>query len=60
VAGFLSVRGGLELVEREFRLPMNEWCRLPRRVRGLESVQLHADLTIRAKLGRARAVPLAA
>ena len=37
---------------------------LPLRVRGLERVKLHADLTILAKrscaLARARAVPLAA
>jgi len=42
----------------------NEWALLPLRVRGLERVQLHADLTILAKLSstlaRARAVPLAA
>jgi hypothetical protein len=42
----------------------NEWALLPLRVRGLERVQLHADLTILAKLScalaRARAAPLAA
>jgi hypothetical protein len=42
----------------------HEWALLPLRVRGLERVRLHADLTILAKLacalGRARAVPLAA
>ena len=42
----------------------NEWALLPLRVRGLDRVQLHADLTILAKLSwalaRARAVPLAA
>ena len=51
-------------VEREFGRLMNEWALLPLRVRGLERVQLHADLTILAKLSctlaRARAVPLAA
>jgi hypothetical protein len=45
----------------EFR---RRWALLPLRVRGLERVQLHADLTILAKLpctlARARAVPLAA
>jgi hypothetical protein len=41
-----------------------EWALLPLRVRGLERVQLHADLTILAKLScalaKTRAVPLAA
>jgi hypothetical protein len=40
------------------------WALLPLRVRGLDRVRLHADLTILAKLAcalaRARAVPLAA
>jgi len=39
-------------------------CSLPLRVRGIERVRLHADLTILAKLtcalSRARMVPLAA
>src|SRR5205085_1187416 len=52
------------LVEREFGRLKNEWALLPLRVRGLDRVQLHADLTILAKLAcalaRARAVPLAA
>lgn len=47
-------------VEREFGRLKNEWALLPLRVRGLERVQLHADLTILAKLSctlaRARAV----
>jgi hypothetical protein len=51
-------------VEREFGRLKNEWALLPLRVRGLQRVQLHADLTILAKLScalaRARAVPLAA
>jgi len=51
-------------VEREFGRLKNEWTMLPRRVRGLERIRLHADLTILAKpasaLARARAVPLAA
>jgi IS5 family transposase len=55
---------GRAAVEREFGRLKNEWALLPLRVRGLERVQLHADLTILAKLSctlaRARAVPLAA
>jgi transposase len=51
-------------VEREFGRLKHEWALLPLRVRGLERVQLHADLTILAKLccalGRAQTVPLAA
>ncbi len=51
-------------VEREFGRLKNEWAMLPLRVRGLERVQLHADLTILATLAcalaKARAVPLAA
>jgi hypothetical protein len=51
-------------VEREFGRLKNEWALLPLRVRGLERVKLHADLTILAKLScalaRARAAPLAA
>jgi hypothetical protein len=46
-------------VEREFGRPKNEWALLPLRIRGLERVQLHADLTILAKLscalGKSRA-----
>jgi hypothetical protein len=55
---------GRAAVEREFGRLKNEWALLPLRVRGLERVQLHADLTILAKLScalaRARAAPLAA
>ncbi len=51
-------------VEREFGWLKNVWALLPLRVRGLERVRLHADLTILAKLAcalaRARAAPLAA
>jgi transposase len=51
-------------VEREFGRLKNEWALTPLRVRGVERVRLHANLTILAKLScalaRARAVPLAA
>ena len=51
-------------VEREFGRLKHEWALSPLRVRGLDRVRLHADLTILAKLScalaRARAVPLAA
>ncbi len=51
-------------VEREFGRLKHEWALLPLRVRGLDRVRLHADLTILATLAcalsRARAVPLAA
>jgi hypothetical protein len=51
-------------VEREFGRLKNEWALSPLRVRGLDRVRLHADLTILATLAcalaRARAVPLAA
>jgi transposase len=51
-------------VEREFGRLKHEWALLPLRVRGLERVRLHADLTILAKLAcaltKARVVPLAA
>ena len=51
-------------VEREFGRLKHEWALLPLRVRGIERVKLHADLTILAKLAcalaRARAVPLPA
>lgn len=55
---------GRAAVEREFGRLKNEWALLPLRVRGIERVRLHADLTVLAKLAcalaRARAVPLAA
>ena len=38
-------------VEREFGRLKNEWSLLPLRVRGIERVRLHADLTILAQLG---------
>src|SRR5207248_8440044 len=45
---------------REFGRLKNEWSPLPLRVRGIDRVRLHADLTILAKLAcvlaRARAV----
>jgi transposase, IS5 family len=51
-------------VEREFGRLKNEWGLAPLRVRSIERVRLHADLTILAKLScalaRARAVQLAA
>jgi DDE family transposase len=51
-------------VEREFGRLKHEYGLSPLRVRGLERVQLHADLTILAKLAcalaRARTVPLPA
>jgi hypothetical protein len=53
-------------VEREFGRLKNEWALAPLRVRGLDRVRLHADLTILAKLAcalalaRTRAVPLSA
>jgi transposase len=51
-------------VEREFGRLKHEWALLLLRVRGLELVRLHADLTILTKLAcalaRARAVPVAA
>jgi len=37
-------------VEREFGRLKHEWALLPLRVRGIERVRLHADLTILAKL----------
>ena len=46
---------GRASVEREFGRLKNEWALLPLRVRGLERVQLHADLTILAKLACALA-----
>ena len=55
---------GRAAVEREFGRLKHEWSLLPIRVRGIERVRLHADLTILARLAcalaKARAVPLAA
>ena len=51
-------------VERENGRLKHEWALLPLRVRRLERVQLHADLTMLARLAcalaKTRAVPLAA
>jgi len=51
-------------VEREFGRLKNEWALAPLRVRRIERVRLHADLTILAKrssaLARAGAVRLVA
>ncbi len=59
-----SLYRGRASVEREFGRLKNEWALLPLRVRGIERVRLHADLTILAKLAcalsRARAIPLLA
>jgi hypothetical protein len=55
---------GRAAVEREFGRLKNEYGLTPLRVRGIERVALHADLTMLASLSlplaRARAVPLAA
>jgi len=55
---------GRGAVEREFGRLKHEYGLAPLRVRGLERVALHADLTMLARLSvalaRARAVPLAA
>jgi len=55
---------GRAAVEREFGRLKHDYGLAPLRVRGLERVQLHADLTILARLSQAlnwaRAVPLAA
>ena len=51
-------------VERKFGRLKHEWALAPLRVRGVERVRLHADLTILTKLAcalsRSRVVPLAA
>ena len=51
-------------VEREFGRLKHEWALLPLRVRRLDRVRLHADLTVLAKLASRlafeRALPLAA
>ena len=55
---------GRASVERAFGDLKHRWALAPLRVRGLERVQLHADLTILARLAcalaRTRAIPLAA
>jgi Transposase DDE domain len=50
-----SLYRGRAAVEREFGRLKNEWALLPLRVRGIERVRLHADLTILAKLAGALA-----
>ena len=59
-----SLYRGRGAVEREFGRLKHEWALLPLRVRGIEKVRLHADLTILAKLAcalsRAQTMPLAA
>jgi len=50
-----SLYRGRGSVEREFGRLKNEWALLPLRVRGIERVRLHADLTILAKLASALA-----
>lgn len=51
-------------VEREFGRLKHEWALAPLRVRELEPVRLHADLTVLTKLScalaMARAAPVAA
>jgi hypothetical protein len=51
-------------IEREFGRLKHDYGLAPLRVRGLEKVALHADLTMLARLAqaleRARSVPLAA
>ena len=55
---------GRSAVEREFGRLKHDWALAPLRVRGLERVKLHADLTILSKLacalGATRALALAA
>jgi hypothetical protein len=55
---------GRASVEREFGTLVDRYGLAPLRVRGLAKVQLHADLTMLARLSqalaKARAVPLAA
>jgi transposase len=55
---------GRSAVEREFGRLKHEYGLTPLRIRGIERVALHADLTMLARLSlalaRARAVPLAA
>ena len=50
-----SLYRGRASVKREFGRLKNEWALLPLRVRGVERVRLHADLTILAKLACALA-----
>lgn len=60
-ARYRKLYRGRSGVEREFGRLKHEWALAPLRVRGLERVKLHADLTILAKLAcalaRARTAP---
>jgi hypothetical protein len=59
-----TLYGGRASVEREFGRLRHQYGLAPLRVRGLAKVQVHADLTMLARLSqalaRARAIPLAA
>jgi transposase len=61
---FRDLYRGRYAVEREFGRLKHEYALAPLRVRGIERVALHADLTMLARLSlalaRARAIPLAA
>jgi hypothetical protein len=61
---FGTLYRGRGAVEREFGRLKHDYGLAPLRVRGLERVALHADLTMLARLSqalaRARAIPLAA
>jgi hypothetical protein len=61
---FRSLYAGRAAVEREFGHLKHDYALAPLRVRGLARVQLHADLTMLARLSqalaRARALPRAA
>ena len=61
---FRDLYAGRSAVEREFGRLKHDYGLAPLRVRGLERVRLHADLTMMTRLAqalnRARAVPLAA
>lgn len=58
---FAKLYKGRASVEREFGRLKNDWALAPLRVRGLDRVRLHADLTILTKLAcalsRARGAP---
>jgi Transposase DDE domain len=61
---FRDLYAGRAAIEREFGRLKHDYGLAPLRVRGIDRVALHADLTMLARLsqalGRARAVPLAA